>query len=80
MLLIAENGQLRSFEQTDKRNECASFVKIIASIEDPAVINQILAHLNEKAASAEQGLLPESRAPPQADLFEEPHHSNYRLL
>ncbi len=63
---IAENGQLRSFEQTDKRSECASFVKIIASIEDPAVIQKILAHLAETAATA---LLPECRAPPATGLL-----------
>jgi len=43
------------------------------------VIAKILAHLDEKAASAEQGLLPDSRAPPQTDLFEETHHANARL-
>jgi hypothetical protein len=46
--VVSEFGQLRSFEQTDKRSECASLVKIIASIEDPAVIKQILAHLEKK--------------------------------
>ena len=35
---IAAVGHLRSFEQTNKRSECASFVKVIASIEDPTVI------------------------------------------
>jgi len=33
---IAAVGHERSFEQTNKRSECASFVKAIASIEDPA--------------------------------------------
>jgi hypothetical protein len=37
---------------------------VIACIEDPVVIEKILAHLNEKAASAGTGLLPESRASP----------------
>jgi hypothetical protein len=37
---------------------------VIACIEDPVVIEKILTHLNEKAASAATGLLPESRAPP----------------
>jgi hypothetical protein len=40
-------------------SECGGEVRIIASIEDPAVIKQILAHLAEKAATA---LLPECRA------------------
>jgi hypothetical protein len=41
-------------------------VRIIASIEDPAVINQILAHLDEKAATA---VLPPCRAPPATGLL-----------
>jgi hypothetical protein len=45
---------------------CGGAVKIIASIEDPAVINQILAHLAEKAATT---WLPPSRAPPATGLF-----------
>jgi Putative transposase len=44
--------------------ECGGAVKVIACIEDPVVIEKILTHLNKKAASAETGLLPESRAPP----------------
>jgi hypothetical protein len=36
----------------------------LASIEDPAVIKQILAHLEKKAVSKEFNPLPESRAPP----------------
>jgi hypothetical protein len=55
---------LRSFEQTNKRSECTSFVKV--SIEDPAVINQILAHLAVTEATA---LLPECRAPPVTGLL-----------
>ncbi len=61
-------------------SECGGAVKVIACIEDPVVINKILAHLNEKAAAVGSGLLPECRAPPQTGLFEETHHSNYRLL
>ena len=49
--------------------ECGGVVKVIACIEDPVVIKKILAHLKEKAAPVSAGLLPESRAPPQADLF-----------
>jgi hypothetical protein len=48
---------------------CGSAVKVIASIEDPAVIKQILAHLERKAESKEFYPLPESRAPPQGSLF-----------
>ena len=39
------------------------------SIEDPAVIKQILAYLARKAESKEFNPLPESRAPPQIGLF-----------
>ncbi len=65
-------------------SECGGAVKVIACIEDPEVIAKILTHLDKKAASAgkgsaEQGLLPESRAPPQTDLFAETHHSKARL-
>jgi hypothetical protein len=34
-------------------------VNMIARIEDPVVIDKILTHLNEKAASTVTGLLPE---------------------
>ena len=37
-------------------SECGGDVRIIASIEDPALINKILAHLDEKAATAATGL------------------------
>jgi len=49
---------------------CGGDVKIIACIEDPAVIKKILAHLDEKALSAAPAMLPECRAPPGAGLFE----------
>jgi hypothetical protein len=45
-------------------SECGGDVSIIASIEDPAVIRKILAHLDDNATSAASGLLPECRAPP----------------
>jgi hypothetical protein len=41
---------------------------IIACIEAPVVIEKILAHMNETAATAETGLLPQGRGPP-AGLF-----------
>jgi hypothetical protein len=47
---------------------CVGQVKIIASIEDPAVIERILAHLNGKASSTKPAMPPEGRAPPQARL------------
>jgi len=48
-------------------SECGGDVRIIASIEDPAVINKIPNHLNEKAATAR---LPPCRAPPATGLFD----------
>jgi rRNA maturation protein Nop10 len=47
-------------------SECGGDIKIIASIEDPAVIQKILAHLDENATSA---LLPDCRASPTVGLF-----------
>jgi hypothetical protein len=52
---------------------CAGQVKIIVEtsnrcIEDPAVIERILAHLKSKAPSVGTALLPENRGPPQARL------------
>ena len=51
-------------------SECGGDVRIIASIEDPAVINQILAHLDEKAVTAGTALLPPCCAPPATGLFD----------
>ena len=48
-------------------SECGANVRIIASIEDPAVIHQILTHLAEKAATTR---LPPSRAPPATGLLQ----------
>jgi hypothetical protein len=49
--------------------QCGGPVKVIACIEDPVVIKRILDHLKEKAETNVPDPLPESRAPPQADLF-----------
>lgn len=49
---------------------CGGAVKVIACIEDPKVIQKILAHLDAKnPITTGAGLLPEPRAPPQASLF-----------
>ena len=45
-------------------------MKIIACMEDSAVIERILSHLKGKAPSADLVVLPEGRAPPQARLFD----------
>lgn len=43
---------------------CGGAMKVIACIEDPVVIKQILDHLKHKDQAIEPGALPESRAPP----------------
>jgi hypothetical protein len=45
-------------------SECGGDVRIIACIEDPIVIQKILAHLNNTASSAAAALLPDCRASP----------------
>jgi len=49
-------------------DQCGGAVKIIACIEDPAVIKKILEHL-DKTATIKQERLPQSRATPQDRLF-----------
>ena len=48
---------------------CGGAVKVIACIQDPAVIDKILTHLQQKAIPGPKDLLPQSRAPP-AGLFD----------
>jgi hypothetical protein len=52
-------------------SECGGDVRIIASIEDPAVIQKILAHLDNTVSSTATSLLPDCRASPSqpAGLF-----------
>lgn len=53
--------------------ECEGGVKVIACIEDPVVIKQILDHLKHRAEACDPRELPESRAPPaglQQGLFD----------
>ncbi|MFT5573984.1 MAG: hypothetical protein ACI9FR_002920 [Cryomorphaceae bacterium] len=49
-------------------NQCGGAVKVVACIEDPAVIKKILDHII-KTEPTEQDRLPQSRAPPHGDLF-----------
>jgi len=48
---------------------CGGVLRIIACIEDPAVIKKILTHIDRKNAFAEPARLPPCRAPPQARWF-----------
>ena len=53
--------------------KCGGQVKVIASIEDPAVIKHILKHLEKKqadTAAIESNTLPPERAPPRTILFD----------
>ena len=47
---------------------CGGAVKVIASIEDPAVIKQILEHLDRRAQTTPLSFRPFARAPPQQAL------------
>ena len=49
---------------------CGGAMHIIACIEDAAVIEKILAHLDAKASEREAPLRPPSRAPPRRGLFD----------
>jgi hypothetical protein len=67
----AERRSLMTWAQRLKRvfnietcSACGGAMKVIASIEDPVVIKQILDHLKPKAEAGEPRALPESRAPP----------------
>jgi len=48
---------------------CGGAAKVIACIEDPAVIRKILNHLQEKSPRDSGVLIPTPRAPPQGSLF-----------
>ena len=48
---------------------CGGTVRIVASIEDPDVIEKILNHVEEKLPGTVSSQLPPSRASPQIGLF-----------
>jgi hypothetical protein len=50
---------------------CGGAMRIIACIEDPAVIEKILTHPDAKAPEPEAPRRPPSRAPPQWGMFDE---------
>ena len=47
---------------------CRVNAKIIARIEDPAVIQRILEHLDQRDVQPTRSAIPSARAPPQAEL------------
>jgi hypothetical protein len=76
-------GRIRIDIETCERS--AGQVKIIVEtsnrcIEDPAVIEKILAHLKGKAPSVGTALLPENRGPPQARLGVPASSTESRML
>ena len=61
----------RVFEiEIETCSECGGDVRIIASIEDPAVIKKILDYLDDNTPCVTTALQPECRAPPLAELLE----------
>ena len=48
---------------------CGGSMKVAACIEDPWVIKKILTYLRGQEPCDDDTYLPESRAPPQGDLF-----------
>lgn len=76
---FAERHMAMSWAQRLKRvfnidietcEQCQGPVKVIACVEDPVVIRQILDHLETKEAADKQTRLPPGRAPPQLGLFD----------
>ena len=51
--------------------KCQGPVRIIACVEDPAAIRQILQHVRARGIVDSQARLPHGRAPPQISLFDE---------
>ena len=68
-LLLSETCLIVSF-RTSATTLATLAGQALACIEDPVVIDKILTHLDEKAALAEPLVLPQSRAPPSAGLFD----------
>jgi len=55
--------------EIEQCRRCGGRLTVIASIEEPALIERILAYLTQRAC-AEQTVLPfAARAPPQSSLF-----------
>jgi len=57
-------GQKKSFEQTSICNKSCGDVSNIASIEDPAVIQKIIAHFADNESSVTTTVLQDYRASP----------------
>jgi len=49
---------------------CGGTMKVIAAIEDSAVIRKILDHLGHNASTTVPTSFPQPRAPPQAEIFD----------
>jgi len=53
----------------DKCRLCDGNARVIATIEDKAVIEKLLAHLDSEDSCTQTASLPQVRAPPSAGLF-----------
>jgi len=66
---MKNNSRAPTNQSAETCGKCQGPVRIIACVEDPVAIKQILDHLASKEMSAEQATLPPGRAPPQLALF-----------
>ena len=48
---------------------CGKKMKVIACIEDPAIIKQILEHLKKQIPATKKYAIPQGRSTPQRNLF-----------
>jgi len=55
--------------EIERCRRCGDRLTVIASIEDPALIERILAHLTQRACEEQKELPFASRAPPQPSLL-----------
>ena len=55
--------------EIERCQRCGRRLAVIASIEEPALIERILAHLTQRAEEERKGLPFASRAPPQPSLL-----------
>ena len=70
-LRATDESTASGFSVSTSRPVRPAAVRIIACIEDPAVIEKHFAHLDAKALEPDVPLRPPCRAPPQRELFDE---------
>ena len=64
--ILTDRGSLGRVFKIDVETcrACGGAMRIIACIEEPSVIERILAHLEQKHSPALRGRVPQERAPP----------------